>query len=150
MTTIKRVLSIFILLWTTATHLQATELEKDYASIVNPFLGTQRAKQISLMGTTFSGASMPWDMVQFTRPAFDEPLGFVVNQLSGTGGWHMGHFPTYPLKGSLNESPKRMCNGTVKVSEEEAIAGYYTAKAIKCFSAEQGTDSRKQSTNSGI
>lgn len=128
MTNIKRVLSIIILLWTTAIHLQATEPEKDYASIVNPFLGTQRAKQISLMGTTFSGASMPWGMVQFTRPAFDEPLGFVVNQLSGTGGWHMGHFPTYPLKGSLNESPKRMCNGTVKVSEEQAIAGYYTAK----------------------
>lgn len=108
--------------------MRADEMSSDYASIVNPFIGTHRAKRISLMGTTFSGVSMPWGMVQFTRPAFDESIGFVVNQLSGTGGWHMGHFPTYPLKGTLASSPERMCNGTIKISDEQAHAGYYAAK----------------------
>lgn len=117
-----------LLLTICSTQPIVAQTEQDFASLVNPFIGTQRAKRISLMGTTFSGVSLPWGMVQFTRPAFDEPLGFVVNQLSGTGGWHMGHFPTYPLKGQLSESPRRMRNGTVKISDESAIAGYYSAK----------------------
>ncbi|MBR2962337.1 MAG: GH92 family glycosyl hydrolase [Alistipes sp.] len=124
---LKSLLLLAIMLLPDFATAEQKKLATDYAAIVNPFIGTHRAKRISLMGTTFSGVSLPWGMVQFTRPAFDEPLGFVVNQLSGTGGWHMGHFPTYPLKGILNESPKRMFNGTIKISEEQASAGYYAA-----------------------
>jgi len=83
----------------------------------------------------FPGATFPFGMVQMTPSPFASTLGFAPDQLNGTGGPHMGHFPMLPYKGSIKYSPGYMGGGEVRITDEKANAGYYeayTQKDVHC------------------
>jgi predicted alpha-1,2-mannosidase len=97
----------------------------DYASYVNPFIGTKN------MGHTYPGATVPYGMVQATPLTNYEPLfedgqynpdtyrycsgyqyedslifGFCHTSFSGTGHSDLGDIVVMPTKGKLNLNPK--------------------------------------------
>ena len=102
----------------------APELRPGTAADVDPLIGTKGAGLAS--GYLYPGATYPFGMVQFTPSYFSKRSGFVIDQLSGAGCEHMGHFPTFPLKGELTFSPNDIHDLGVEVTDEQGHAGYYT------------------------
>ncbi len=47
--------------------------------------------------------------------------------MSGAGCDHMGNFPTFPVKGTLQASPENILNYRINISKEQGHAGYYEA-----------------------
>lgn len=75
----------------------------------------------------FGGVSYPFGMVQMTPSPYNRNLGFVTNQLNGTGGPHQGNFPMLPMKGAVSVSPGPMTGGKIQISDEKGHAGFYEA-----------------------
>ncbi|MCI1648748.1 MAG: GH92 family glycosyl hydrolase [Bacteroides sp.] len=124
-------LAFFIVLFSTMLRAQSVV---NYANKVKTMMGTQGHGLAC--GYLYPGASYPFGMVQFTRTFFTPDIGFSVNQLSGAGCANQGNFPTVPLNGELTTSPDSISNLNIKISEEQGIAGYYTAKVQKNIQAE--------------
>lgn len=99
--------------------------DKNYAEEVNTLIGTKGLGLAS--GYLYPGATYPFGMVQFTPSYFSKSAGFVINQLSGAGCDHMGNFPTFPVKGTLQASPENILNYRINISKEQGHAGYYEA-----------------------
>ena len=83
-----------------------------YAHKVNTLIGTRGVGLTS--GYLYPGATYPFGMVQFTPTYFAKRGGFVINQLSGGGGSHMGNFPTFPVTGKLDSSPENILDYRVR------------------------------------
>ena len=108
--------------------------DENYSQLVNPLMGNKGVGLAS--GYLYPGATYPFGMVQFTPTYFAKNGGFVINQLSGGGCAHMGNFPTFPLKGELKVSPGNIIDHRVRVSDEVANAGYYSAKVQNDITAQ--------------
>ena len=126
----KRFLSILFFLG----FLLPLRAQQDYASMVNPFIGTQGNGLAC--GFLFAGAAYPHGMVQFTPSFFSKDIGFVVNQESGAGCGNLGNFPTFPVKGKLESSPGNMKRAGFSLSDEKAHAGDYSADVQEDIKAE--------------
>ena len=110
----------------------AQNIKPNYAEMVNATIGSKgkgfgETERYLEAGYTFPGAMYPFGMVQFTTTFFDENKGFVVNQLSGAGCHNMGNFPTLPMAGTLQTSPKDMMTLKPEPKITKSVAGYYTA-----------------------
>jgi predicted alpha-1,2-mannosidase len=119
---------------------------KDYTQYVNPFIGTGAVDSLSLSGSNFPGACMPFGLVQLspdTREYPDDPcsgydyrdpaiLGFSHTHLNGTGCPDLYDFLFMPFGGELKWKPGSD-DGKIKGfrskfrhSTEKASPGYYT------------------------
>ena len=121
----KILLSLFLLLNPLFISGNNRTDDKNYAEEVNTLIGTKGLGLAS--GYLYPGATYPFGMVQFTPSYFSKSAGFVINQLSGAGCDHMGNFPTFPVKGTLQASPENILNYRINISKEQGHAGYYEA-----------------------
>lgn len=128
---VRKMYALLLLLCALSAHGSAQE---NYAAQVNTLIGTQGNGLAC--GFLSPGASYPFGMVQFTPTFWAPEVGFAVNQLSGAGCANQGNFPTLPLNGSLAVSPDSISNLNVRISEEQGMAGYYTAKVQNNIRAE--------------
>ena len=117
---------LLLLILTSTTYCQ--ENNSDYARLVNAQLGTKGKgfgveQRYLEAGFTFSGATLPFGMVQFTTTFFDEQKGFVINQMSGAGCHQMGNIPLLPYPGKIESSPGDMMHFDPKINILEAYAG---------------------------
>lgn len=78
-------------------------------------------------GYTFTGATYPFGMIQFTPSFFSPDRGFVVTQLSGAGCSNMGNFPVVPISGEIKTSPNNMSNINIIESIDSHEAGFFSA-----------------------
>lgn len=85
-------------------------------------------------GYTFTGATFPFGMIQFTPSFFSPDKGFVVTQLSGAGCSNMGNFPLVPFSGELKFSPNNMENMNIIETVNSHQAGLFSAKVNKGIS----------------
>lgn len=145
MKTLKRVLFLFILLYTTAAGAQSP------ADYVNPFIGastnTGKARAAHGLGKTFPGAATPFGLVQVSPntitggdngPGYSyehETIeGFAFTQMSGIG-WYgdLGNFLVMPSTGGLKtaagkkDQPEKGYRSRYSKEDEVAKAGYYAA-----------------------
>ncbi|MCE1197506.1 MAG: GH92 family glycosyl hydrolase [Marinilabiliales bacterium] len=123
-----------------------TLVAQDYTRFVNPFLGTGSIDSLSLSGSNFPGACMPFGLVQLspdTREYPDDPcsgyeykdgtiVGFSHTHLSGTGCPDLYDFLFMPAGGPLEWKPGSD-DGKVKGfrsrfshANEQAVPGYYS------------------------
>ncbi|MGM9740682.1 MAG: GH92 family glycosyl hydrolase [Candidatus Cryptobacteroides sp.] len=103
------------------------------AEYVNTTIGTKLDGFKS--GYCVPGATVPFGMVQFSTPIAHKEVGFGVNQVNA-GCPHQANFPTLPMKGKVNESPGKMTEGRVRVTNERGHAGYYQANVHNNIKAE--------------
>lgn len=127
----KRLVTALLLLAATATlptaaAKSAATLRPGTAQDVNTLIGTKGAGLTS--GYLYPGATYPFGMVQFTPSYFSKSSGFVIDQLSGAGCEHMGHFPTLPMRGALPFSPNDIHDLRLQLTQEQGHAGYYECK----------------------
>lgn len=112
----------------------AKTIEKDYASFVNPFVGTIGS------GNTFLGPVLPYGMIQpgpYMRYAEDQKsgiiFGFSQTHLSGMAGGGVGasgdilFMPTVEKNPSATENSKGYSSGFQHINEI-ASPGYYKVK----------------------
>src|SRR6056300_547614 len=78
-------------------------------------------------GYTFTGATYPFGMIQFTPSFFSPDRGFVVTQLSGAGCSNMGNFPVVPIAGEPLISPNNMSDSNTIKSIDAHEAGLLSA-----------------------
>nr|WP_321412238.1 GH92 family glycosyl hydrolase [uncultured Carboxylicivirga sp.] len=124
--------------------------DKDYASLVNPFIGASTnidaAGAYHGLGKTFPGAVVPFGMVQVSPNtitggdngsgySYEHKTieGFAMTQMSGVG-WNgdLGNFLVMPATGELKTSsgkednPDKGYRSRYSKESEHASAGYYT------------------------
>jgi predicted alpha-1,2-mannosidase len=125
---------------------QVTPPVKDYAALVNPFIGTGSVDSLSLSGSNFPGACYPFGMVQLspdTREYPDDPcsgydyndptiLGFSHTHLSGTGCPDLYDFLFMPYGGDIqwnagsDDGTRPGFRSHYSHSSEDASPGYYS------------------------
>ncbi|MEG1563688.1 MAG: GH92 family glycosyl hydrolase [Bacteroides sp.] len=113
------------------------EAETDYASLVNPFIGTD------FKGNTYPGAQLPFGMVQLSPdnglPGWDRIAGYFYpdstiagfshTHLSGTGAGDLYDVSFMPVTLPYNEAPAPLgIHSRFSHSEESADAGYYRVR----------------------
>jgi len=118
----------------------------DYNQYVNPFIGTGSVDSLSLSGSNFPGACVPFGLVQLspdTREYPDDPcsgydyndpsiLGFSHTHLSGTGCPDLYDFLFMPYGGKIqweagsDDGKTKGFRSTYKHVNEEARPGYYS------------------------
>ncbi|HEY0752631.1 MAG TPA: GH92 family glycosyl hydrolase [Ktedonobacteraceae bacterium] len=115
----------------------------NYASLVNPFVGTavQRGAPFG-GGYTFPGATVPFGMVQWSPDTLTNPpggyafsdtsiKGFSLTHLNGAGCSAFQDIPFLPYVGTLSSSPElhpTQYMATFSHADETAYAGYYRVK----------------------
>ena len=117
----------------------------DYTKYVNPFIGTGSVDSLSLSGSNFPGACLPFGLVQLspdTREYPDDPcsgydykdstiLGFSHTHLSGTGCPDLYDFLFMPFGGEIKWKPgsddgkTKGFRSKFRHSTEKASPGYY-------------------------
>ena len=119
-------------------------IERDYAALVDPQIGTQgKQNQYGLAsGFTFAGATYPFGMLQMTPSHFAPQKGIVVNQISGGGCPTMGNFPVLGFSGRLSTSPDNMDHYQRPESFDQADAGYMSMTFQDKVKAEMTTSAR--------
>lgn len=117
----------------------------DYTKYVDPFIGTGSVDSLSLSGSNFPGAVLPFGMVQLGPDTDDEPedpcsgydyaddriMGFSHTHLSGTGVADLFDFLFMPFRGSYKWNAKSEGANTgysskFKHDNETAKPGYYS------------------------
>jgi len=118
----------------------------DYTQFVNPFIGTGSVDSLSLSGSNFPGACMPFGLVQLspdTREYPDDPcsgydyndpsiLGFSHTHMSGTGCPDLYDFLFMPYGGEIKWNPGsddgkiKGFRSTYRHINEKASPGYYS------------------------
>jgi len=118
----------------------------DYTKFVNPFIGTGSVDSLSLSGSNFPGACMPFGLVQLspdTREYPDDPcsgydyndptiLGFSHTHLSGTGCPDLYDFLFMPYGGEIkwnagsDDGKTKGFRSTYNHANEQAVPGYYS------------------------
>ena len=124
---------------------QGTSPNVDYTSFVNPFIGTGSVDSLSLSGSNFPGACMPFGLVQLspdTREYPDDPcsgydyndptiLGFSHTHLNGTGCPDLYDFLFMPYGGDLkwnagsDDGKTKGFRSGFSHANETASPGYY-------------------------
>lgn len=119
--------------------LHCTIQAQNYASYVNPFIGTGGH------GHTYPGATVPFGMVQLSPDTridgswdgcsgyhYDDKLiyGFSHTHLNGTGCTDYGDIMLMPTMGDPNFSPKEYASSFTHANEK-ASAGFYAVKLDK-------------------
>jgi len=118
----------------------------DYTAFVNPFIGTGSVDSLSLSGSNFPGACVPFGMVQLspdTRAYPDDPCsgyeykdatiaGFSHTHLSGTGCPDLYDFLFMPYGGDIkwntgsDDNSAKGYRSNFRHSNESATPGYYS------------------------
>jgi predicted alpha-1,2-mannosidase len=118
----------------------------DYTKYVNPFIGTGSVDSLSLSGSNFPGACLPFGLVQLspdTREYPDDPcsgydykdstiLGFSHTHLNGTGCPDLYDFLFMPFGGEIkwkagsDDGKTKGFRSRYRHSNEKASAGYYS------------------------
>lgn len=119
---------------------------KDYTTFVNPFIGTGSTDSLSLSGSNFPGAVVPFGFVQLSPDttdsagdpcsgydyADDSIVGFSHTHLSGTGVADLFDFLFMPFQGEPTWQPYENSKGEKGYSSsfnhenETASPGYYS------------------------
>jgi len=118
----------------------------DYTRFVNPFIGTGSIDSLSLSGSNFPGAVVPFGFVQLSPDTDDSPedpcsgydyaddtiVGFSHTHLSGTGVADLFDFLFMPFRGEIKwnakpakNEPKGFCSA-FSHKNESASPGYYS------------------------
>jgi predicted alpha-1,2-mannosidase len=125
---------------------QAQNQPSDYTVFVNPFIGSGSVDSLSLSGSNFPGACVPFGMVQLspdTRAYPDDPcsgydyndksiVGFSHTHLSGTGCPDLYDFLFMPYGGEIkwnmgsDDNLTKGYRSTYRHSNESATPGYYS------------------------
>jgi predicted alpha-1,2-mannosidase len=120
--------------------------DKDYTKFVNPFIGTGSVDSLSLSGSNFPGACLPFGLVQLspdTREYPDDPcsgydykdstiLGFSHTHLNGTGCPDLYDFLFMPFGGELqwkagsDDGTTKGFRSKFRHATEKATTGYYS------------------------
>ena len=123
-----------------------SEKKTDYASLVNPFIGTTNG------GNTFPGAVVPWGMVSVS-PHSDKPgpSGFLYERsfiegfghvhFSGTGCPDLGSIVVRPQRGKVQLDP---VENQSEFDEQSASPGYYSV-ALKRYNLQVETSATARS-----
>ena len=118
----------------------------DYTQFVNPYIGTGSVDSLSLSGSNFPGACVPFGLVQLspdTREYPDDPcsgydyndptiLGFSHTHLSGTGCPDLYDVLFMPYSGDIkwkagsDDGKVKGWRSTFKHENEKAVPGYYS------------------------
>lgn len=118
----------------------------DYTRFVNPFIGTGAVDSVSLSGSNFPGACLPFGLVQLspdTREYPDDPcsgydyndptiLGFSHTHLNGTGCPDLYDFLFMPYGGDIkwnagsDDGKTRGFRSKYQHANEHATPGYYS------------------------
>ena len=118
----------------------------DYTKFVNPFIGTGAVDSVSLSGSNFPGACLPFGLVQLspdTREYPDDPcsgydyndptiLGFSHTHLNGTGCPDLYDFLFMPYGGDIkwnagsDDGKTRGFRSKYQHANEHATPGYYS------------------------
>jgi predicted alpha-1,2-mannosidase len=118
----------------------------DYTKYVNPFIGTGAVDSLSLSGSNFPGACLPFGLVQLspdTKEYPDDPcsgydykdstiLGFSHTHLNGTGCPDLYDFLFMPFGGAIKWKPgsddgkTKGFRSKFRHSTEKATPGYYS------------------------
>ena len=145
--TLKNMMLTGVLLFS-QTYLIAQDHPKsvDYTKFVNPFIGTGSIDSLSLSGSNFPGAVVPFGFVQLSPDTDDNPedpcsgydysdntiVGFSHTHLSGTGVADLFDFLFMPFRGekkwnATDTSAAKNCySSTFKHQNETASPGYYS------------------------
>ena len=119
---------------------------QDYTKFVNPFIGTGSVDSLSLSGSNFPGACLPFGLVQLspdTREYPDDPcsgydykdesiVGFSHTHLSGTGCPDLYDFLFMPAGGKLewkagsDDGKIKGFRSKFRHENEKAVPGYYS------------------------
>jgi predicted alpha-1,2-mannosidase len=125
---------------------QNKNLKIDYTKYVNPFIGTGALDSLSLSGSNFPGACLPFGLVQLspdTREYPDDPcsgydyndatiLGFSHTHLSGTGCPDLYDFLFMPFGGDIkwkagsDDGKTKGFRSKYRHENEKAVPGYYS------------------------
>lgn len=124
---------------------QKTKTAKDFTQFVNPFIGTGSIDSLSLSGSNFPGAVVPFGFVQLSPDTDDNPedpcsgydyaddtiVGFSHTHLSGTGVADLFDFLFMPFKGEAkwypnNGKEEAGYSSAFKHENEIASPGYYS------------------------
>ncbi len=118
----------------------------DYSKFVNPFIGTGAVDSLSLSGSNFPGACLPFGLVQLspdTREYPDDPcsgydyndatiLGFSHTHLNGTGCPDLYDFLFMPFGGDIkwkagsDDGKTKGFRSKYQHANEKATTGYYS------------------------
>jgi len=125
---------------------QSGLLAQDYTKFVNPFIGTGSIDSLSLSGSNFPGACLPFGLVQLspdTREYPDDPcsgyeykdetiVGFSHTHLSGTGCPDLYDFLFMPAGGKIvwnsgtDNGKTKGFRSKFRHENEKAVPGYYS------------------------
>jgi predicted alpha-1,2-mannosidase len=114
----------------------------NYASLVDPLIGTGQQALAFPGGDTFPGADVPFGMVQWSPDTTSNPdggynysdntiKGFSLTHVSGAGCNAYGDIPFMPYVGNVSTSPASSAStytSTFSHANESASAGYYQVK----------------------
>jgi predicted alpha-1,2-mannosidase len=114
----------------------------NYASLVDPLIGTGQQALAFHGGDTFPGADVPFGMVQWSPDTTSNPdggynysdntiKGFSLTHVSGAGCNAYGDIPFMPYVGNVSTSPASSAStytSTFSHANESASAGYYQVK----------------------
>ncbi|HEY5006144.1 MAG TPA: alpha-mannosidase, partial [Ktedonobacteraceae bacterium] len=114
----------------------------NYASLVDPLIGTGQQALAFHGGDTFPGADVPFGMVQWSPDTTSNPdggynysdntiKGFSLTHVSGAGCNAYGDIPFMPYVGNVSTSPASSAStytSTFSHANEAASAGYYQVK----------------------
>ena len=130
----KTIFSILLITLITACTVIQPKEETDYASLVNPFIGTD------FTGNTYPGAQVPFGMVQLSPdnglPGWDRIAGYFYpdstiagfshTHLSGTGAGDLYDISFMPVTLPYKEAEAPLgIHSKFSHQEESATAGYY-------------------------
>ncbi len=136
---------IFLLLTGVVLLSQTGVFAQDYTKFVNPFIGTGSIDSLSLSGSNFPGACLPFGLVQLspdTREYPDDPcsgyeykdetiVGFSHTHLNGTGCPDLYDFLFMPTGGRLewkagsDDGKTKGFRSKFRHENEKATPGYY-------------------------
>ena len=139
-------ITTIIFLFPVTLSAQENQQVKDYAGYVDPFIGTGSIDSLSLSGSTFPGAVVPFGFVQLSPDTYASPndpasgynyadstiVGFSQTHLSGTGVADLFDFLFMPFRGNAKWTPygkKGSPNGYASRfshRNETASPGYYS------------------------
>ena len=125
---------------------QSNTQNVDYTRFVNPFIGTGSVDSLSLSGSNFPGACLPFGMAQLspdTREYPDDPcsgydykdstiVGFSHTHLSGTGCPDLYDFLFMPYGGDIkwkagsDDGKTKGFRSYYQHANEKAVPGYYS------------------------
>ena len=139
------ILSVFVICTYTFSVAQSNGSKSNYTNYVNPFIGTGSIDSLSLSGSTFPGAVVPFGLVQLSPDTDDNPedpcsgydyadktiVGFSHTHLSGTGVADLFDFLFMPFRGNakweaFGKNGRKGYSSSFQHKNESASPGYYS------------------------